>query len=69
MDGETLQQKTTYKGRENSKLQDLQRQEGGGECVWINSEQIQGTTGHHAAKAKGCQRHGVYTCGGTHPSK
>ena len=29
MDGETLQQKTTHKGRENSKLQDLQRQEGG----------------------------------------
>ena len=30
MDGENLQQKTTYKGRYNSKLQDLQRQEGGG---------------------------------------
>ena len=31
MDGETLQQKTTHK-RKNSKLQDRQRQEGGGEC-------------------------------------
>ena len=30
MDGETLQQKTSYKGRENSKLQDLKGQEGGG---------------------------------------
>ena len=51
-----LQQKTTHKRRENSKLQDLQRQEGGGEYVWNISEQIQGTTGHHAAKAKGCQK-------------
>ena len=38
MDGETLQQKTTHKGRKNSKLQELQRQEGGGECVWNISE-------------------------------
>ena len=58
MDGETLQQKTTYKGRENSTLQ---RQEGSVECVWYISEQIQGTTGHHGTKAKGCQRHCV-TC-------
>ena len=35
---ETLQQKTTHKGREDSKLQDLQRQEGSGECVWNISE-------------------------------
>ena len=62
MDGETLQQKTTHKGRKNSKLQDLQRQEGSGECVWNISEQIQGTTGHHVAKAKGCQRHYFYLC-------
>ena len=29
MDGETLQQKTTHKGRKYRQLQDLQRQEGG----------------------------------------
>ena len=34
MDGETLQQKTTHKGRNNTKLQDFWRQEGGGECIW-----------------------------------
>ena len=34
MDGETLQQKTAHKGGVNSKLQDLQRQEGVGELVW-----------------------------------
>ena len=34
MDGETLQQKTTHKGRENSKLQGLQGQVGSGECIW-----------------------------------
>ena len=43
--------------KENSKLQVLQGQEGGGERVWSISEQIQGTTGHHGAKAEGCQRH------------
>ena len=51
MDGETLQQKTTRKGIKNSKLLDLQRQEGGVEWVWSISEQIQGTTVHHGAKA------------------
>ena len=50
MDGEILQQKTTHKGGENSKLQ---RQEGHGERVWNISKQIQGTTGYHTAKAKG----------------
>ena len=63
MDSETLQQKTTHKGRENSNLQDLQRQEGGGECVSNISEQSQGTTGHHGAKAKGCQRYCFNMCG------
>ena len=63
MDGETLQQETTHKGRKNSQLQDLQRQEGGGECVWNIIEQIQVTTGHHGAKFKGCQRHCFYMCG------
>ena len=29
--------------------------------LWIISDQIQGTTGHHGAKAKGCQRH-CFTC-------
>ena len=43
MDGETLQQNTTHNGRENSKLQDLQKQ---------MSEQIQGTTGHNGARPK-----------------
>ena len=65
MDGGTLQQKTTHKGRKNRKLQDLQRQEGGGESVWNINEHIQGTTGHHVAKAKGCQRHCFYMCGVT----
>ena len=36
-----------HKGRENSKLQDLQRHVGSGECV----------------KAKGCQRHCLDMCG------
>ena len=27
------------------------------------TEQIQGTTGHHGAKAKGCQRHCFKMCG------
>ena len=35
---ETLQQKITHKGREDSKLQDLQRQKGSRECVWNISE-------------------------------
>ena len=39
--------------RQNSKLQDLHRQEGSGECYW-NIEHIHGTTGHNRAKAKGC---------------
>ena len=34
MNDETLQQKTTQKGRKSSQLQDRQRQEGGGEHVW-----------------------------------
>ena len=62
MYGETLQQETTHKGRENSKLQDLQRQEGGGESIWNISEQVQGTTGHNGAKAEGCHRHCVDMC-------
>ena len=52
MDGETLQQKAIHKGRENSKLEGLQRQECGGECVWNFSEQIQGTTGIMEQRAK-----------------
>ena len=63
MGGKTQQQKTTHKGRKNIQLQDLQIQEGGIEYVWNISEQIQGTTGHHGAKTKGCQRHGFYMCG------
>ena len=41
MDGETLQQKTTHKARENCKLQDLQRQEGSGGAFGILGQQIQ----------------------------
>ena len=37
----------------NYKLQDLQGQEVGRECVWNINEQIQDTTGHHGTKAKG----------------
>ena len=64
MGDQTLQQKTTRKGRKNSQLQDLQRQVGGGECIWNISEQIQGTTEHYGTKAKGCfcQRH-IDKCG------
>ena len=40
-DAETLQQKTTHKGRKNSQLQDLKKQEGGGERFSNISEQIQ----------------------------
>ena len=40
MDRETLQQKTTHNGRENSKLQDFQGQDSSGEGVWNISEQI-----------------------------
>ena len=83
MDGETLQQKATHKGRENSQLQDLQRHEGGVNRLWNLSEPVQGTSGHHGAKAKACQRYCVYICGvaqhaedtpgqgrqGTNPSK
>ena len=52
-DGETLQQKTTHKGRESSNLQDLQRHWGRGGRVWNINEQIQGTTGHNGTKAEG----------------
>ena len=45
MGGETLQQKITHKRREDSKLQDLQRQEDFRECIWNISEQIQGLNG------------------------
>ena len=62
MNGEILQQKITHKGRKNSQPQDLQRQEGSGKCLCSLSEPVQGTTGHHGAKAKGCQRF-VYLCG------
>ena len=61
MDGESLQQKMTHRGRENNKLQDLQRQEGGGECFWNISGKVQGTTGHHGAKAE-LVRDIVFTC-------
>ena len=40
MDDEILQPKTAHKRRENSKLQDLQRQEGSEECIYNLSEQI-----------------------------
>ena len=35
----------------------LQQMQDGGECGLKISEQIQGITGHHGAKTKGCQRH------------
>ena len=63
MDVETLQQKIAHKRRKNSQLQDLQRQEGGEEHIWDIGDKIQGTTGHHGAKAKACQRHCFYMCG------
>ena len=46
----TLQQKTTNRGRENTKPQDLQRQEGSGEFVWNPGKQ--GLTGHNGVKPK-----------------
>ena len=51
------------KRRKNSQIQDLLGQEGGGKRLWNLSEPLQGTTGHHGAKAKGCQRHCVYMYG------
>ena len=63
MDGETLQQKTTCK--KNSQLQDPWCQEGGGKHIQDLSEHVPGTTWHHEAKAKGCERHCVYMCGVT----
>ena len=63
MDTDFLQQKTTDREREISKLQILQRQEGSGRCVWNICGKIRGTTGHQAPKAKGCQRHCFYMCG------
>ena len=47
----------------NSKLQNLQRQEAGGKHLWNLSEQVPYMTGHHEAKANGCQRHCSYRCG------
>ena len=41
MDGETLQQKINHKLRKNSKRQDLQRQEGGGNAFGILGSQFQ----------------------------
>ena len=58
MDGQTSQLKSTGQGKRNSQLQDLQGQEGGGKRLWNLNE----PTGHHGAKAKGCQRHCVYMC-------
>ena len=43
---ETLQQKTTHKGRENRNVQNLQRQEVNEESVWNPGKQIQGPTRH-----------------------
>ena len=60
---ETLQQETTCKGRENSKLQGLKRQEGSEEFVWIAGNHIQGLIGHSGAKALGCERHCFDMCG------
>ena len=37
---------------ENSKLQDLQRHQGSGECVWNPGKQIQGVTGANKTKGK-----------------
>ena len=60
---ETLQQRTTQKGRENSKLQDLYRQEGCGECILNPNKQIQGVTGHNRTKVVGCQSYCFDMCG------
>ena len=59
---ENLQQKSSHKGRGNSKRQDLQRQEGCGELIWNPDKQIRGPTQHNGAKAKGCQRHCFDMC-------
>ena len=44
--------KTTHKGRKNSKLPDLIRQEGGGEHIWNIGEQVQGTTEYFKDRLK-----------------
>ena len=50
MDGQTLQPKVTDRGRMNSQLQDLQRQEGGEKCLWNLSDPLQGMTHQGAAE-------------------
>ena len=59
---ETLQQKISHKGRENSKLQDLKGQEGNGECIWNPGKQVKGLTGRNRAKAENRYRHCFDMC-------
>ena len=49
MDSE-IRQNTTHKRRENSKLQDFQKQEGYGEYFCNPCRQIQGLTGHNGVR-------------------
>ena len=58
-----LQLKASDNGRKNFQLQDPQRQEGGGKCLWNLSQQVKGTVWHHGSKVKGCQRHYLYMRG------
>ena len=51
MAGDTIQQQTTRE-RENSKLRDLQMQEGSETYVWNINEQVQDPTQHNGAKPK-----------------
>ena len=61
--GQSLQQKTTDLGRQNSQLQDIQGQEGGRECLWNISRKGQSATFHQRVEAKSCERHCVNMCG------
>ena len=60
MDGETLQQKTTHKGRKIANYRISRGRRVVGKHLCDLSEPIQGTTGHYGAKDKSCQRHCLY---------
>ena len=57
------QQKTTHKGKRIASCRISRGRRVVKNAFGKISEQVQGTTGHHGAKAKGCQRHYFYMCG------
>ena len=59
---DTLQQKTTHNGGDNTKLKIHQRQEASGECICNPGKLIQGVIANNTAKSKGCHRHYFDMC-------